>query len=226
MNSPTTAIPAMLLLSDPAIRAMPFQETGDPVLDLREVPQLRLDSRLADPAGSFAGLRAGTLDRLLTAQTTLPADVHLLVIEGFRPLRLQQKYFGDYADELRELYPDWTSERVRVEASKYVSPPEVGPHCTGGAVDLTLCTTDGTELDLGTNVNDSPVASRNACFTAATGLSAEARRNRDLLVSALSAVGLVNYPTEWWHWSFGDRYWAAATGRPHALYGPRAVAQD
>ena len=214
------ATEAMLLLSDPAIRSMPFQEIGHPVLDLRAVPELRLDSRLADPEGSFAGLRAGTLDRLLLAQTALPTDVHLLVVEGYRPLPLQQKYFGDYADELRALYPDRTSERVRVEASKYVSPPEVGPHCTGGAVDLTLCTADGTELDLGTNVNDSPVASRNACFTAAPGLTAEARRNRDLLVGALTEVGLVNYPTEWWHWSFGDRYWAAATDQTHALYGP------
>jgi D-alanyl-D-alanine dipeptidase len=178
-----------LLLSDPVIREMPFQETGDPVLDLREVPELRLDGRLADPQGSFAGLRTGTLERLLAAQEALPAGVRLLIVEGYRPLPLQQQYFGDYERELRERFPDWSDARVRVEASKYVSPPEVGPHCTGGAVDLTLCTTDGTELDLGTNVNDSPVASANACFTGATGLSAPARRNRDLLVDVLSGVG-------------------------------------
>jgi len=211
-----------LLLSDPTIQAMPFQEIGDPVLDLREVPELRLDGRLADPAGSFAGLRVGTLDRLLAAQEALPAGIRLLIVEGYRPLPLQQLYFGDYERELRERFPDWTDERVRVEASKYVSPPEVGPHCTGGAVDLTLCTSGGTELDLGTNVNDSPVASENACFTGAGGLTASARRNRDLLVDVLSGAGLVNYPTEWWHWSFGDRYWAARTGQDHAIYGPCA----
>ena len=36
----------------------------------------------------------------------------------------------------------------------------------------------------------------------------------------LAGQGLVNYPTEWWHWSFGDRYWALLTGARHALYGP------
>jgi D-alanyl-D-alanine dipeptidase len=36
----------------------------------------------------------------------------------------------------------------------------------------------------------------------------------------LSAQGLVNYPTEWWHWSYGDRYWALLTGAAHATYGP------
>ena len=30
----------------------------------------------------------------------------------------------------------------------------------------------------------------------------------------------MNYPTEWWHWSFGDRYWALVTDSPTALYGP------
>jgi D-alanyl-D-alanine dipeptidase len=41
-----------------------------------------------------------------------------------------------------------------------------------------------------------------------------------VLGAALTAAGLVNYPTEWWHWSFGDRYWALATGAGAALYGP------
>ncbi|HON74505.1 MAG TPA: M15 family metallopeptidase [Dermatophilaceae bacterium] len=36
----------------------------------------------------------------------------------------------------------------------------------------------------------------------------------------LRLVGLVNYPTEWWHWSFGDRYWAWAMGERSALFGP------
>jgi zinc D-Ala-D-Ala dipeptidase len=40
-----------------------------------------------------------------------------------------------------------------------------------------------------------------------------------MLAEALRAAGLVNYPTEWWHWSYGDRYWALATGARHAVYG-------
>ena len=42
------------------------------------------------------------------------------------------------------------------------------------------------------------------------------------LVRALRHAGLVNYPTEWWHWSYGERYWAFATGAEHARYGPVA----
>jgi len=50
-----------------------------------------------------------------------------------------------------------------------------------------------------------------------------ARANRQLLCQVLSSVGLVNYPTEWWHWSYGDRYWALSTGAPPACYGSVAA---
>jgi zinc D-Ala-D-Ala dipeptidase len=48
-----------------------------------------------------------------------------------------------------------------------------------------------------------------------------ARRNRGLLAAAMDHAGFVNYPAEWWHWSYGDRYWAFQTSRETALYGPR-----
>jgi len=35
----------------------------------------------------------------------------------------------------------------------------------------------------------------------------------------MEAAGFVNYPTEWWHWSFGDRYWAFCAGEHEAIYG-------
>jgi hypothetical protein len=30
----------------------------------------------------------------------------------------------------------------------------------------------------------------------------------------------LDYPSEWWHWSYGDRYWALMTGATAAVYGP------
>jgi D-alanyl-D-alanine dipeptidase len=48
----------------------------------------------------------------------------------------------------------------------------------------------------------------------------QARRHRDLLARVLAGAGLVNYPAQWWHWSYGDRYWALMTGAPAAHYGP------
>ncbi|GHD65384.1 hypothetical protein GCM10010336_25430 [Streptomyces goshikiensis] len=28
---------------------------------------------------------------------------------------------------------------------------------------------------------------------------------------------------KWWHWSFGDRYWALVTGKSVACYGPKEI---
>jgi zinc D-Ala-D-Ala dipeptidase len=215
----------VILLSDRRIAAIRVTDNGDRLVDLREVPELRLDTRLADDAGAFAMLRRQVLSRLLAAQSALPDGLRLLVIEAYRPSDVQRSYFEGYRDELRVLHPKWSKGRLHVEASKYVSPPGVAPHCTAGTVDLTLCEADGVELDMGTEVNASPEASRNACFSDTRSIPAHARRNRAVLVEALTGAGIVNYPTEWWHWSYGDRYWAHATGADTTLYGPIHLAR-
>lgn len=150
----------------------------------------------------------------------LPDGLRLLFVEGYRPPDLQRRYFEKYARTLRAEHPDWPAERIRTAASRYVSPPEIAPHTAGAAVDLTLADAHGRELDLGTRMNATPEESAGACYTDADGISAEARAHRSVLGRALRGAGLVNYPTEWWHWSYGDRYWALSTGAPAALYGP------
>ncbi|MFD7013999.1 M15 family metallopeptidase [Streptomyces sp. NPDC059928] len=209
-------------MSDPRVAAIPVAECDEPLVDVRGAGLL-VDDRKYDPAGAFAHLRRGVLDRLLRAQALLPDGLRLLFVEGYRPPALQRTYFEEYADELRASNPHWTAERIRSAASRYVSPPEIAPHSAGAAVDLTLVAPDGRELDMGTRMNASPEESDGACYTDAHTISAPARANRDVLCAALSAAGLVNYGCEWWHFSFGDRYWALMAGQPTAVYGPREL---
>ncbi|WP_062645650.1 M15 family metallopeptidase [Streptomyces maremycinicus] len=210
----------IITLSDPRVTAVPEDECGEPLVDLRGSGSLWLDQRQADDDGSFAHLRSGTLRRLVRAQRLLPAGVWFLVVEGYRPPGLQRRYFEQYAAAMWREHPDAAPERTRELASAYISPPEVAPHASGGAVDLTLCNQDGRELPLGTEVNATPEESRGACRTEAGDIGAEARANRELMGWALTAAGFVNYPTEWWHWSYGDRYWALLRKAPAARYGP------
>ncbi|MGW1976711.1 M15 family metallopeptidase [Streptomyces sp. NPDC001889] len=208
------------LMSDPQVAAVAVRECGERLVDVRTAGRLLVDERKHDRAGDFAHLREGVLDRLLTAQETLPGGLRLLFVEGYRPPALQRRYFDEYTAELRAEQPGWSAAELRSAASRYVSPPEIAPHSAGAAVDLTLAGADGRELDLGTRMNASPEESDGACYTRAGNISARARSHRDILGTALEAAGLVNYATEWWHWSFGDRYWALATGAPAARYGP------
>jgi D-alanyl-D-alanine dipeptidase len=217
----------IILMSDARVAAVPVQECGEPLVDVRDA--LLVDDRKnEDSAGAEVHLRRGVLDRLLEAQALLPGGLRLLFVEGYRPPAIQHRYFEGYADELRAAHPEWPADRIRSAASRYVSPPEIAPHTAGAAVDLTLADADGRELDLGTPMNANPEQSQGACYTDADNITAEARANRAVLGTALGAAGLINYPTEWWHWSYGDRYWALMAGAPAALYGPRepAASQD
>ncbi|MFI2377702.1 M15 family metallopeptidase [Streptomyces sp. NPDC018964] len=214
----------IVLMSDPKVTAVPVAECGERLVDVRAGGSLLIDARKQDPADAFAYLREGVLERLLKAQTTLPQDVRLLFVEGCRPPSLQQKYFEEYTSRLRAIHPEWSPGQIHSAASRYVSPPEIAPHSAGAAVDLTLADVSGRELDLGTRMNADPEESKGACYTHAANISQEARANRKLLGSVLEAAGLVNYPTEWWHWSFGDRYWALLTGEAVACYGPKEIA--
>lgn len=205
-------------MGDSRVADIPVIDTGEDLTDVRD-HGLRVSSFRADDAGDFAHVRAGMATRLLRAAKALPQGVHLLLIEGYRPPALQRRYFDAYLGTLREASPGADEEQLLVLTSRYVSPPGIAPHSAGAAIDLTLCDGDGTELDLGTPVNASPEQSAGACYTHHPSVIGEPRRNRVTLAGALHAAGLVNYPTEWWHWSFGDRYWAMTTGAPCAIYG-------
>ncbi|MFI7614076.1 M15 family metallopeptidase [Nonomuraea terrae] len=208
----------VVLISDPRVTSIPVQECGEPLEDVRG--RLRVDTRMADDAGAYAHLRAGLLRRLEHAESLLPSGYHLLIVEGYRPVATQRRIFEGYRAELRATFAEMSEEESHIAASRYVSPVEVAPHTAGAAVDLTLCSPDGVEYDMGTQVNDNPEQSGGACYTAAPDISDDARAHRKLLAAALEPAGLVNYPTEWWHWSYGDRYWAMVTRTAHAVYGP------
>ena len=212
----------IVLMADPLVTAIPVRDIGEGLADLRTLG-FRISSALADEAGAFAHVRTGVASRLRQAANALPDGVQFLIFEGYRPLALQRQFFNNRLNSLRAADPSSDPGRLRMLASQYVSPPEVSPHSAGAAVDLTLCTAEGQELDLGTRYDATPEESAGACFTGHSALDETAKRNRDILSQALHPAGFVNYPTEWWHWSYGDRYWAMATGAPEAIYGPQEM---
>ena len=202
-----------VLLSDERITRIPAIERGEPLIDLFTRGISTTDRQFT---------RESVADRLTMTDAFLPAGIRLHVVEGLRPIESQQEIYDDYRAELELLHPGISDHDAHILASRFVSPVEVAPHVAGAAVDLTLIGAHG-PLDLGTPIDATPEQSNGACFFAATNISREARTNRSLLADVLSAVGLVNYPTEWWHWSYGDRYWAYIEDRPAALYGPATL---
>lgn len=198
-----------ILLSDPRVADVPIHDAGEPLVPLD-----------ADLSPVRTLVRAGLAARLGEAVAALPHGVRLHVVEGWRPAAEQSAILARYTAELRRLHPAADDAGLRVLASRFVAPLEVAPHVAGAAVDLTLTDDDGVPLDLGTAIDATPEQSGGRCYTASALVTGEAREHRRLMARALGGAGLVNYPTEWWHWSFGDRYWALVTGAPAAVYGP------
>lgn len=213
----------LILIGDPRIAAMPVQESGEPLVDLLNDPRLHVDvSRLYvnDQSPNISKVRSGLVKRLLTAQGLLPPGIDLLIREGHRPVFVQRQLFEHYKDVVRSHHPELLQADLERETSKFVAPPGIAPHSTGGAVDLTLKDrASGRELDMGSPFNGDPILTMGATFTAALNISEAARVNRNALCHAMKSAGFVNYPCEWWHWSFGDRYWAYLTKQAFAIYG-------
>ncbi|TDD66813.1 dipeptidase [Jiangella aurantiaca] len=200
-----------ILLSDPRVAAIPVEDEGEPLVELTA------------PFGpARARVRVSLAQRLLLARDRLPAGIELRVVEGHRSVADQRAIIASYAAELSAVHPGVDRDPAELDrlTSRFVAPVAVAPHVAGAAVDLTLVDGDGRELDLGTPIDATPEQSDGACYFAARNISATARVHRALLADVLTSVGLVNYPTEWWHWSYGDRYWALTVGAPAALYGP------
>ena len=191
------------------------------LVSVRSDPALILDesrSEIASRSDRFCYVRKGVLERLGEASQRLPAGFAFLVKEGYRPPERQRMSYDNVYRKYASLRPALSPTELRRLVSQYVAPIEVAGHPTGGAVDLTLWK-DGRELFLGTRFNDEPEETGGRTWFSASGIDAKAREYRGILAGCLEPTGFVNYPPEWWHWSYGDRYWAAVLGC-EAIYGP------
>jgi zinc D-Ala-D-Ala dipeptidase len=210
---------SFVLICDPAVRGVAVLESGEPLTTLRDAgPRVLVDNSgryAAHGSPLFHLVRAGVRSRLLQAAARLPAGVGLLVLEGYRPPSHQSVLFERYCRRFAAEHPYARTEQVERMTARFVAPLDVAGHPAGAAVDLTLCNAQGQPLDMGTAPNQAVPASA----LDAQGIDIGARARRQLLAEALASQGFINYPSEWWHWSYGDRYWAFASRAPAAFYG-------
>jgi D-alanyl-D-alanine dipeptidase len=164
-------------------------------------------------------IRKSIYERMRKAQESLPPGYRFMIYEAYRPLARQKKLWDMATQMLREKYPDMPDAELRDLTETFVADPFNGigsGHQACCAIDVSLCDAEGNECDMGTACQEMNERSHTACQT----ISPEAIRNRALLVSALEGAGLINYPAEWWHFSYGDHQWAHLVGKTEAFYGP------
>jgi D-alanyl-D-alanine dipeptidase len=144
------------------------------------------DNFTGKPVYARAGcyLHPEAAEALLRARDSASAlGLKLLIFDAYRPTEAQWK--------LWEHTPD----------PEFLADPNRGsPHSRGVAVDLTLATPDGVELDMGTPFDAFTPLSHHRN----TEVSPEAQRNRFLLLGIMSAAGWDFYRNEWWHYQLFD----------------------
>ena len=167
-------------------------------------------------------LRKTAANMLLNAVNNLhkisECKLTLRILDSYRTLKRQEEIFRRFEKEVFE-NEGLTGKALWDRVTQFVADPKLSPpHTTGGAVDVRLVTyVDNQEVDLGPGMEASETS-----YTWYDGdrISNEAKKNRKLLNDIMIEVGFVNLPTEWWHYSYGDKYWAAVLGiNQKAFYG-------
>ncbi len=155
--------------------------------------------------------------KLQNIQKQLRPNMKLLVVEGYRSLTYQEAYFLKELHNQLEEKPSWTLEAILERTHQFVALPSVAGHPTGGAIDLTIIC-DGKEVDMGGKIADFSVP--DLLSTYSQQITIEQSNWRIFLHDLMVAEGFAPFYGEWWHFSYGDREWAAFYEQPAAIYSP------
>jgi zinc D-Ala-D-Ala dipeptidase len=197
------------------IKKIVIHESNEPLVEISETGCLKL---LKEHRYLSGKLRQGACELLYKASENLPEGYSLLVVTAYRPVWMQKELYRGRLKQLARKhpfmlvfqYPKW-----KKLVNRYTSPPGGSSHQYGGAVDVTIIDDKGERLDMGTTLTDFGVK----VHTENDLITNEHRKNRNMLYNAMIQAGFVNYPLEWWHYSYGDRMWAAYSGRKECFYG-------
>ena len=158
-------------------------------------------------------VRNAVYERILEAAKLLPAGYKFKILDAWRPFSLQRELYEKYTVSIiKEFELENCSYQQRKSViCKFVSEPNddvvIPPvHTTGGAVDLTILDSDGREIDMGSCFDEFTDRTYTAYYEREKNVLA--RNNRRMLYNIMTTVGFTNLPSEWWHYDYGDRFWA------------------
>lgn len=196
------------------INRVTVNENNEPFETLKETEWLKFSKN--NPTLTPV-LRQRVAHLLQRASRSLPHGYCLSLIEAYRsPEEQERKWRKEYI-QIKLLHPNESEEeQKRLTRLRIAEPTGAGPHQTGGAVDVSLLY-NGSPVYMGTGFcefnSKTPTHSKE--------ITASQKHSRKILLSTMTQLGFVNYPGEWWHFSYGDRMWAAYKRKRSCMYGPR-----
>lgn len=218
----------IVFIAAPEILAIPIKENNEILVDLRSQNIIKFGPSPEIPNNTdYTKMRESVYKKLVEAQSMLPNGLKFCLYEALRSISLQELLFKERYNKVKKLNPSWSHDEIFLETTRLVSPVintdgsrNIPPHSTGAAIDIYLIDAKDQVIDMGIRTEDwMQDLDGSLSITHSTKISLEAQNNRKIMNTVLSKAGFINYQTEYWHWSYGDRYWAYFKNEPYALYG-------
>lgn len=199
----------------PIINEIKINENNEKLVNIFNEPEFCFSAKLQTE--QIVLLRQSVVEKLKSASKQLPKGIKFKIYSAYRDLDLQRQKWNERLEINREKFPLLNEQELEKLTRSQIANPQkgFGGHQTGGAIDITLCDEKGQDLDMGTKISEH----NNLTRTNNKSLSVEQHKNRALLLSSLEKQGFKNYPGEWWHFSYGDRLWAAYSKQKQCFYG-------
>jgi len=207
------------------VRSLRIEESGEPLVQtsltggkLTVSPQYFLQG--IDGALPECFLRKGAFVRLHEAAENLPDIFKIVIMDAWRPEKVQESLFVSYREELKSKCPGVKAKELEDLTARFVAHPSSvsscpSPHITGGAVDISMVDQRGLFLEMGTIFDQTSETSQTCYYEKklAEGIDLNEREssaleNRRILYHTMINAGFTNYPEEWWHFDYGNQNWA------------------
>lgn len=173
-----------------------------------------LDNKIEKPTY----LRKTVYDKLCLLDEIVKKDNYRIkLFDAYRSINKQKDVWNNALKETKKENPNLNEEEIiRITTLKVANPTNgIGGHQTGGAIDITLLDKNGKELDMGSNYLEHIPQTKTYC----KDLTDIQRKNRNYLLEKMKKLDFVNFPTEWWHYCYGDKMWAAYKNKKKCIYG-------
>lgn len=215
---PTAVLVALLAACavSPRVRTSPAVDArAAGMVDIATLaPDIRLDIRYAGsdnfigtPIRGYEAAKCYLLRPVASALARVQAGLRaqglgLLVFDCYRPVRAVRHFVAwvrDPADQRNKAryYPNLRKDQL---LGDYIA--GTSGHSRGATLDVTLVRCDASArcepLDMGTDFDLFDARAH----TEAPGITPVQRANRRRLLQAMARGGFINYPQEWWHYTY------------------------
>ncbi|MFA5126502.1 MAG: hypothetical protein WC465_00695 [Patescibacteria group bacterium] len=184
-------------------------KNNEPLVDIRKYcPGIKISlDKYRRKKEKTAYVRLTIAKKVNQAQKLLPKGYHFMIRDAWRSVAVQKKIHQNFIALFKGKYPRWPQTKIVREVNKFVAPWQgkmASGHLTGGAVDIRIVDARGRCLPM----NYRQISYHDNASPKSQNLPTYIRKNRELLFRVLSRVDFHNNPREYWHWSWGDYYWA------------------